>query len=296
VKLVNDTIVMVRSEIDGAIETVTTTVKDAQALMDDIGDDVKRMTEAGSRIAADTRAVVEGVRAGRGTVGKLMTDDALYQQAKEIVSEGERVVENLRQAAEQAKEAINEVRGREGPVQGVAADLRQTIGYARDAMSDLADNAEALKRNFLLRGFFNRRGYFDLDDLSVEEYRQGALESKTRRPLRVWVDARVLFSTDPNGTEELADGGKARLDSAIAPFLKYPKSSPLVIEGYAGAGSEDGRFLRSRRRAQLVRDYLVSRFHLEASRVGLMPMGPDAPGSPAGGKWEGAAIAIFVAR
>jgi phospholipid/cholesterol/gamma-HCH transport system substrate-binding protein len=296
VKLVTETIVSLRGEVQSALQTVTTTVKDAQALLDDVGDDVKKITEAGSRIAADTRAVIEGVRAGRGTAGKLVTDDALYHQAREIVSEGERVVENLREAAEQAKQAIGDFREKEGPVQGVAADLRQTIGYARDAMSDLADNAEALKRNFFFRGFFTRRGYFDLDDLSVEEYRQGALESKTRRPLRLWVDARVLFEVDPNGTDELSDAGKARLDSAIAQFLKYPKSSPIVIEGYAGGASQDTRFLASRRRAQLVRDYLVSRFHLEAGRVGLMAMGAEAPGSPAGGTWNGAAIAIFVAR
>lgn len=296
VKLVNETIVNLRGEVEKALETVTTTVKDAQALLDDVGADVKKMTDAGSKIAADTRAVMEGIRAGRGTVGKLLTDDVLYQQAKEIVSEGERVVENLREAAEQAKQAITDLRGKDGPVQGVAADLRQTIGYARDAMSDLADNAEALKRNFFFRGFFNRRGYFDLDDLTVEEYRHGALESKTRRPLRLWVDARVLFSTDPTGTEELSDGGKARLDSAIAQFLRYPASSPIVIEGYAAGASKDARFLASRRRAQIVRDYLVSRFHLGANRVGLMAMGSDAPGSPAGGTWAGVAIAIFVAR
>jgi phospholipid/cholesterol/gamma-HCH transport system substrate-binding protein len=296
VTLVNDTIVNLRGEVDKALETVTATVKDARTLLDDVGGDVKRMTEAGSRIAADTRELMAGVRAGRGTVGKLLNDDALYQQAKEIVSEGERVVENLREAAEQAKQAMNDFRGKEGPVQGVAADLRQTIGYARDAMSDLADNAEALKRNFFFRGYFNRRGYFDLDDMTVEEYRRGALESKTRRPLRLWVDARVLFSTDPNGTEELSDGGKARLDSAIAQFLRYPKSSPIVIEGYADGTSRDARFLASRRRAQLVRDYLVGRFHLDATRVGLMAMGPEAPGSPGGGSWQGAAIAIFVER
>ena len=34
-------------------------------------------------------------------------------------------------------------------------------------MADLAENTEALKRNFLFRGFFNKRGYFDLDDVSV---------------------------------------------------------------------------------------------------------------------------------
>jgi phospholipid/cholesterol/gamma-HCH transport system substrate-binding protein len=257
---------------------------------------VKKITESGVRIAADTRQVIEGVRAGRGTVGKLVTDDALYEQAKRIVADGEKVVANLREAAEQAKQAVNDFRGKDGPAQGLTADLRQTIGYARDAMADLAENAEALKRSFFFRGYFNRRGYFDLDDLSVQEYRQGALESETRRALRVWLDSRVLFVTGPNGTEELSDAGRTRLDSAIAQFLKYPPDSPIVVEGYAAGSSEDLRYVLSRHRAGVAREYLLQRFDLDANRTGLMALGNEAPGSPAGNTWDGVAIAIFVER
>jgi phospholipid/cholesterol/gamma-HCH transport system substrate-binding protein len=296
IALVNTTIADLKGDVENALGTVSATVKDAQALLDEVGNDVTRITEAGARIAADTRAVMEGVRAGRGTVGKLLNDDELYQQAKGMVQEGEKILSNLREATEQANQAITELRGKDGPVQGVAAELRDTLAYARDAMSDLAENAEALKRSFFFRGYFNRRGYYDLDDLSVEEYRQGALESKSRRPLRIWLGATVLFVTDAKGNETLSDDGKARLDSAMAQFLKYPAGSPIVIEGYAHGLSADTRYIASRRRAQIARDYLVARFHLDAARVGLMPMGEQAPGSPAGATWEGVAITIFVDR
>jgi phospholipid/cholesterol/gamma-HCH transport system substrate-binding protein len=295
ITLVNATITDLRADVEQALGSVTATVRDAQGLLNVVGADVKRITDAGVRIAADTREVMEGVRAGRGTVGKLVTDEALYEQAKRIVADGEKVVANLREAAEQAKQAINDFRGKEGPVQGITADFRETLAYARDAMADLAENAEALKHSFFFRGYFNRRGYFDLDDLSVEEYRRGALGSKTRRPLRVWLDARVLFSTDAKGSEELSDGGRARLDSAMAQFLKYPLS-PMVIEGYAGGASEDARYLASRHRAQIVRAYLVGRFHLDTNRIGLMAMGSQAPGSPTGDTWKGVALAIFIER
>ena len=33
------------------------------------------------------------------------------------------------------------------------ADMRVTLAQAREATADLADNMEALKRNFFLRGF-----------------------------------------------------------------------------------------------------------------------------------------------
>jgi phospholipid/cholesterol/gamma-HCH transport system substrate-binding protein len=293
---VNATITDLKADAEQAIESVTSTVKEAQGVIDEVGADVKLITESGVRIATDTRDVIEGVRAGRGTVGKLVTDEALYEQARNIVAEGEKVVANLRAAAEQARAALDDFRENDGPVQGLTADFRQTLAYARDAMADLAENAEALKRSFFFRGYFNSRGYFDLDDLSVEEYRRGALESKTRRPLRLWLDARVLFAIRPDGAEELSEGGRARLDSAMGQFLKYPSSSPIMIEGYAREASEDARYLVSRQRAQIVRAYVISRFHLDANRVGLMAMGSAAPGSPAGDTWAGAAIAIFVDR
>ena len=104
-------------------------------------------------------------------------------------------------------------------------------------MADLAENTEALKRNFFFRGFFNNRGYFDLDDVSVQEYRQGALETKDRRVLRIWVRRdRALRTGRRTARNGSPTDGKARLDSAMAEFVKYPRTSPLVVEGYAHGG------------------------------------------------------------
>jgi phospholipid/cholesterol/gamma-HCH transport system substrate-binding protein len=244
-------------------------------------------------VTEDVNAVINGVRQGRGTVGKLLTDDALYVSAKKISAEAEKAVATMREASEQAKEAVADFRGENGPMKGLTGNLQQTLASARDAMSDLAENAEALKRNFFFRGFFNKRGYFDLDDISVQQYRQGALETKERRALRIWAAAGVLFEKDANGRERLSEGGKARLDSAMAQFVQYPKS-PFVVEGYAQEVTNDGRYLLSRARAQLVRDYLVSKFGLDTKFVAVMPMGAEANGSPSGDRWDGVALAMFV--
>ena len=74
---------------------------------------------------------------------------------------------NVKEATEQAKGAVADFRGENGPMKGIAGNLQQTLASAKDAMADLAENTEALKRNFFFRGFFNNRGYFDLDDVSV---------------------------------------------------------------------------------------------------------------------------------
>ena len=161
-------------------------------------------------------------------------------------------------------------------------------------MSDMAETTEALKRNFLVRGFFNRRGYFDLADVSVDAYRQGVLESKERRAMRLWIGAELLFDRNAQGVERLSDQGRSRLDSAMSQFVRYPRTSPIVVEGYAQRPTGDERFLLSRSRGQLVRDYILSRYGLDQKTIAVMPMGSEAVDSPSGDTWDGVAVTMFI--
>ena len=294
IDLITVSITDVKAGVNEALKAVSTTATEAQTLITDLGGELRAVTASSRRVADDIQVVVAGVRQGRGSLGKLVNDDALYQHAKAIAAEAERAVANLREASENAKNAIAGFRGDQGPVRGVIGDLQTSLAAARETLTDLAASSEALKRNFFFRGFFNRRGFFDIDDLSVEDYRRGALETNDRRVLRVWVSAQVLFELDANGVERLTADGRARLDSAMAPFLGYAPDTPLVIEGYGDGPTRDVQFVLSRRRAQLVRDYVVSKFGLDAGYVGAMPLGPQAPESPANGRWDGVALAAFV--
>lgn len=291
---VNQTIADVKDDLNAALAAVSTTAEDAQELIADVGKDAQSIMASTRRVSSDLNVIVSGVREGRGTVGKLLTDDALYLSAKKMAADAEKAVASLREASEQAKGAVADIRGEGGPVKGLTGNLQQTLAQAREAMHDLAENAEALKRNFLFRGFFNRRGYFDLKDVSAQEYRAGALATKDRRVLRIWIGAPVLFEADANGVERLTDGGRVRLDSAMSAFVQYPRSSPLVVEGYAREATGDQRYLASRARAELVREYLVSKFKLDPNYVTTMPLGAQSDGSPAGNTWDGIALAIFV--
>jgi phospholipid/cholesterol/gamma-HCH transport system substrate-binding protein len=215
---------------------------------------------------------------------------------RQISEQAQKTVANLREASEQAKQAIADLRGEKGPMKDLTGDLAQTLASARDAMADLADNTEALKHNFLFRGYFNRRGYFDLDQITVQQYRAGALEKNGRVPLRIWLDDRVLFARNADGREQLTEEGRRRLDSAMSEFVKYPKTSPLVVEGYATDVTGDGRYLLSRQRGEAARDYLISHFGIDPNIVAVMPMGSDAPKSPSGTTWNGVALALFVSK
>jgi phospholipid/cholesterol/gamma-HCH transport system substrate-binding protein len=288
--MVND----VKGSVDQAFGTLTAVAADTHALINDVGADAREIVESARKASADMDAIIAGVRAGRGTVGQLLVDDSLYRSAKNMAAEAEKAVGNVREASEQARAAIAEFRGSGGPVKGLTGDLQQTLVLARDVMSDLAEATEALKRNFFFRGFFNRRGYFDLDDVTVDQYRQGALATGDRRVLRLWLKTDRLFETNAAGQERLSDEGRARLDSAMSQFVRYPRTSPFVVEGYARRPTADERFLLSRRRAQLVRDYLVGKFGLDPNYVATMAMGDEADGSPEGERWDGVALAMFI--
>ncbi len=295
VELVNKTITDLKGGIDQALGSITDTANEAQELMNDVGGEAREIMASTQKVSDNINQIVAGVREGKGTVGKLLVDDSIYTSVKGMVADAEKAIASLRQASEQAQEAVADLRGDNGPLKGLAGDLQQTLTSAKDAMADLAENTEALKRNFLFRGFFNQRGYFDLDDISVDQYRRGALETRDRHVLRIWLNADVLFERAANGTERLSTQGQARLDSAMSTFVQYPRNSPFVVEGYAHEATNDRRYLASRHRSQLVRDYLVAKFGLNPNYVASMPLGETAVDSPEGNHWDGVALALFVA-
>jgi phospholipid/cholesterol/gamma-HCH transport system substrate-binding protein len=98
---------------------------------------------------------------------------------------------------------------------GITGDLRATLGSAREAMSDLAENLEALKHSFFFRGFFKDRGFYDLASLSPVEYQSKQFEKNVTKE-RVWVRHDELFTLKANGSEELSDAGRKKLEAMMS--------------------------------------------------------------------------------
>ena len=161
--------------------SVNTTVGSTNALIVDISDDVETLASASARITSDAAQIAEGIRKGEGTVGKLLKDDELYtaghHDREDRRDHRRRYPESG--AAGEASDRRAASRRRAGT--GVTARSQRDACEARTAMAGLSDNMEALKRGFFFRGFFNRRGYFSLDDISPEEYRQGELTKDRNR-------------------------------------------------------------------------------------------------------------------
>jgi phospholipid/cholesterol/gamma-HCH transport system substrate-binding protein len=305
---VNATVTALRADLKEVVKAVGETAENANAVVLSVGRDVEAIGRVGRRIANDASRIVEGVRAGRGTLGRLLTDDQLYVRAASIAREAETAVRAAREAAEHARSTIAGLRGSaDGDVQAILADLGETVTSTREAMSNLAEDTEALKRSFLFRGYFEDRGYFDLDRLTEAEYRAGALAGRHREPIRIWLRADLLFAgestagstTRPGGSaqrrEQLTDEGRARLDRAMAEVLRYPGDTPIVIEGFARGATRDVRHRLARHRAALVVDYVRSRFALSRHRLTTMAFDtPARDGADVDG--DGVALALWVDR
>jgi phospholipid/cholesterol/gamma-HCH transport system substrate-binding protein len=301
-RMVTREVVDLKGDVSTALVALTQTVDTTNGVIADVGDNVRRLTAASAGTmndvqgaVAEARMLVSDARNGRGTIGQLLTDSTLYDRLAGLSREAELTVQNLRVTTERARSAVEGFASPSGTGQQITQTLRNTLAQVQEVASDLAEGTEALKRNFLFRGFFRQRGFFDLDTLSRDAYQSGALESDQRTALRIWIDADVLFERSPDGLEQLTASGRRRLDSAMADLVRYPRDSPLVVEGYAGAGDGESPYLVSDDRAQIVRDYLLARFRRQTTLTGVMAMTDQAPGSPRGdGQWSGVALALFV--
>ena len=294
IDVVNDTVVRLSDDMERTVQQIAMTTEEAHRLLAGITPEVHAIARNGSRITADAQQIVEKMKEGEGTLGKHINDDSLYLRAVQIADQANAVMVNVREVTEEARRGIADLRSDGGPASGLLTDMRTTLSNAREVTADLADNMEALKHNFLLRGYFNRRGYFDLDAISPAQYRSGVLENGKRKAMRIWLKDAVLFERRPDGTEALTEEGRARIDSAMSTFLRHLPSNPLVVEGYAAVGTTADQFQASRDRAALVRQYLLDRYGLMPQHTGSIALGSDAAGSPGGNTWDGVALTLFL--
>ena len=58
---------------------IAATTGDAHQLLNEINPRIKAIAESGSRISADTEQMVARLKAGEGTLSKLINDDTLYR-------------------------------------------------------------------------------------------------------------------------------------------------------------------------------------------------------------------------
>jgi phospholipid/cholesterol/gamma-HCH transport system substrate-binding protein len=267
--------------------------------------------------------LVAGLQAGRGPAGMILRDEALAGQIRDVVKNGQKASADLAHASAQADALMTDVNSRQIPkkagdvmdnlsdatqkarqlmadiskpdAEGMSAgaNIRASLMNANTATSNLADATEALKHNFFLRGFFNRRGYFNLADLSPEKYRTDrAFTSASVR--RVWLSGSQLFETGSNGREQLSPNGKALIDSLLTQNGDRIFDGPLVVEGYWNGKLAADQLRFSHTRAMEVRQYVQTRFQLDSRDLGAVPLDDLPPRGADRRTWDGVCIVLLT--
>jgi phospholipid/cholesterol/gamma-HCH transport system substrate-binding protein len=302
VSAIDMTVGVVKGDVTNATQTVAEAAVHVDQIIVAAQAPLNTFTAAASKMSEDVGAIIARIKAGEGTLGKLVSDDAIYNSVSGSATAVQQALENLRQTSTDVKELVSRFKSGEVPADiertmknvsesserikvlvsafqpgpggavGIAEDMRATLGSTREAMADLAENLEALKHSFFFRGFFKDRGFYDLGSLSPVEYQSKQFEKNVTKE-RAWVTQDDLFIVKADGSEQLSDPGRKKLDAMISNFLQFTKDRAVIVEGYATAGTLDEQFLRSRERATKVRDYLIKKFTLSPDYIGVMPMG-----------------------
>ena len=280
------------------------------------------LRETVTSTTTDVNEIVADLKAGRGPAGMLLRDEAMAGQIRETVKNAQQASAGLSHASQQADALVSDLNTREIPKNAselvaslndtarqvnkvvselakpdqngmnAGANIRESLTNANAATANLVDDSEALKHNFLLRGFFRKRGYYSLSGISPDEYRRTpAFTNRANR--RVWLSGSELFETGRNGEEKLSEKGKAMLDSSLTDNGDFAVADPIIIEGYWNGELPADQLGLSRSRAVLVREYLQVRFRLNQKDLGIVALRNSTPTGSKHSKWDGVCIVVL---
>ena len=143
------------------------------------------------------------------------------------------------------------------------------MNQSKTAVTAFAEDADALKQNFLFRGFFKQRGYEDPTELKKNRVSQ--LPSQTSSKEFAY-DAKDIFDKSDNAKlkneKEFDEAGK---------FLEQNKFRLAVIAASVEIGDTDKDRVLTQARAKVVRDYLVQHFKFDDTRVKIIGLGKSPP-------------------
>jgi len=313
----------------GLLNDVDGAVKDADGLLKKTGGQLGTTLDNTNTTLANVDDVVIGLKHGKGAAGMLLEDEAVAGQIRQTVANAQKASTDLGQLTTKANGLFADVESRHFPQkiddtmtvaksaissldataqqvhqtvaeasvpdqngETVGMNIRESLTNVNAASSNMVDGTEALKHNFLLRGFFRHRGYFSLADIPPEKYRKDAFFTRPENA-RVWLSGADLFQRGPNGEEVLTAQGKTQLANALAQYGDSVVASPIVIEGYSDGESATDRLALSRARAIAVRQYLQGRFQLNPDNLGAVSLMNLPPSGLGHETWDGVCIVVI---
>ena len=180
---------------------------------------------------AHLNSVSAKIDSGKGTVGALVNDKQLYNDLEQTTT-----------------------------------TLHATMLKAQAGVTDFQSNMEALKHNFLLRGYFNKRGYEDSADLGANKV--GELPQGT--PLKEFrYTGKELF----DGRDSAKLKNEKSLNAAGEFLAQNQFGVAVVVTSTGMEGDFQKDMVLTEARAMVVRDYLVGNFGFYDSQLKTMGLG-----------------------
>ncbi|HEY1209072.1 MAG TPA: MlaD family protein [Terracidiphilus sp.] len=203
-------------------------------LMADMLKKANGMLDSGQQATEHLNSVSAKIDSGQGTIGALVNDKQLYN--------------NLEQTT---------------------TTLHATMLQAQVGVTDFQENMEALKHNFLLSGYFRKRGYEDSAALSAHKISWLPLGT----PLKAFTyTARQLF--DARDSAKLKNEKTLNAGGEYLAENQFGFAVIVVSTGMEGDTQKD--LVLTEARAMVVREYLVENFGFDDSQLKTLGMGKQA--------------------
>ena len=223
-------------------------MKKADGILDSSQEALDNVTMA----TANLSSISGKINQGQGTIGALVNDKKIYTQLDQTT-----------------------------------IGLRDTVNHAQVGVAAFEENMEAMKQNFLLRGFFRNRGYENSSELAKYEIPQ---LPKTE-PLKTFIfESKQLFdkvdTAKPKNQKSLRAAGQFLADT------EFGVAVVVVSTGTTGDAQKD--LMLTQARAMVVRDYLVGNFSFDDAQLKTLGLGKGKSLNPDSG-WGTVEIIIYPA-
>lgn len=180
---------------------------------------------------------------------------ALLKKTDGILDQVQGVATNLEGISEKINNGSGSV--------GALVNDRSLYNKVNSGAAAFQADAEALKHNFLLRGFFKNRGYEDASELTKNEIPQLPAGQASKE---FTLDAKNLF--------DKPDTAKLKNEKELKPAGEFLQNNPFGLAVVEALGSTKGDSSQEKQltlaRAAVVREYLVKNFKLDDTRLKTM--------------------------
>ena len=189
----------------------------------------------------------------------------LFNKANQILDTTQDAIKNVQDTAANMTSITSKIDKGQGTA-GALVNDKTMYKEASASVTALHENMEALKHNFLIRGFFRKRGYEDSSDIT----KHAIVSLPPGRYAKTFTyDAKQIFSKPDTAQlknqKALNDAGK---------FLEEQKPGLVVVAASMGmkGDAEKDRIL-TEARSEVVRGYLVGNFRFDDTLVKTIGLG-----------------------